>query len=323
MNDVLAVYPGAQRALFRKYHIGGCSSCGFQPTETLEQVCARNGDLDVNEVLEHIKTSHEQDAKILISPKELAELLEKDKSVKLLDVRSREEFEAMHIEGAMLMSQPTVQEIMGRWPRNAGVRHRGSRRESRRWTRRRISWGTVLKTCAACAAALTPGRRKWIRAFHDINSHDTHDRIANMNDDLQKRIREAMLNPQNMGEMAGADSVGTVGNSDCGEMLRMWVKFKDENGKKVIDRATFQSFGCETAIAVASLATELIRGKTAEEALALKTEELAGELGPLPPMKIHCAQLVEGALRSALDPERRRSEADGAGAARREFKSAG
>jgi NifU-like protein involved in Fe-S cluster formation len=97
--------------------------------------------------------------------------------------------------------------------------------------------------------------------------------------------------------------VGTVGNSDCGEMLRLWVKFKEQNGRKVIDRATFQSFGCETAIAVASLATELIRGKTPEEALSLKTEELAGELGPLPPMKIHCAQLVEGALRSALAPE--------------------
>jgi len=124
-----------------------------------------------------------------------------------------------------------------------------------------------------------------------------------MNDDLQKKISDAMANPQNMGELAGADAVGTVGNSDCGEMLRMWVKFKDENGKKVIDRATFQSFGCETAIAVASLATELIRGKTPEEALALKTEELAGELGPLPPMKIHCAQLVEGALRSALEPQ--------------------
>jgi NifU-like protein involved in Fe-S cluster formation len=123
-----------------------------------------------------------------------------------------------------------------------------------------------------------------------------------MTDDLQKRIAEALRNPQNLGELADADAIGTVGNSDCGEMLRMWVKFKQENGKKVIDRATFQSFGCETAIAVASLATELIRGKTAEEALALKTEQLAGELGPLPPMKIHCAQLVEGALRSALDP---------------------
>ena len=124
-----------------------------------------------------------------------------------------------------------------------------------------------------------------------------------MTEDLEKRIREALANPQNMGELAGADAVGTVGNSDCGEMLRMWVKFKEDKGRKVIDRATFQSFGCETAIAVASLATELIRGKTAEEALALKTEELSGELGPLPPMKIHCAQLVEGALRSALSPQ--------------------
>jgi len=129
-----------------------------------------------------------------------------------------------------------------------------------------------------------------------------------MKDDLQKRITDAMSNPQNVGELADADAVGTVGNSDCGEMLRMWVKFKDQNGKKVIDRATFQSFGCETAIAVASLATEMIRGKTAEEALALKTEELAGELGPLPPMKIHCAQLVEGALRSALEPEKGKTE---------------
>jgi nitrogen fixation NifU-like protein len=123
-----------------------------------------------------------------------------------------------------------------------------------------------------------------------------------MTDDLQKRIADALRDPQNLGELPGADAVGTVGNSDCGEMLRLWVKFKEHNGRKVIDKATFQSFGCETAIAVASLATELIRGKTPEEALALKTEELAGELGPLPPMKIHCAQLVEGALRSALEP---------------------
>src|SRR5499426_1243001 len=124
-----------------------------------------------------------------------------------------------------------------------------------------------------------------------------------MNDDLQKRIQDALANPQNMGELANADAVGTVGNPDCGEMLRMWVKFKEENGRKVIDRATFQSFGCETAIAVASLATELIRGKTPEEALALKTEELAGVLGPLSSMKNHCAQLIEGALRSALEPQ--------------------
>src|SRR6266446_5407019 len=137
-----------------------------------------------------------------------------------------------------------------------------------------------------------------IPSLHHPATHHLH-----MNEDLQKRIAEALRNPQNMGELAGADAVGTVGNADCGEMLRLWVKFKEEKGKRVIDRATFQSFGCETAIAVASLATELIRGKTAEEALSLKPEELAGELGPLPPMKIHCAQLVEGALRSALSPQ--------------------
>src|SRR6188474_3291010 len=122
-----------------------------------------------------------------------------------------------------------------------------------------------------------------------------------MNEDLQKRIQQALADPQNMGELANADAVGTVGNSDCGEMLRMWVKFKEQDGRKIIDKATFQSFGCETAIAVASLATELIRGKTPEEALAMKPEELSGELGPLPPMKIHCAELVEGALRAALE----------------------
>ncbi len=106
-----------------------------------------------------------------------------------------------------------------------------------------------------------------------------------MKEDLQRKITEALANPQNMGELADADAVGTVGNSDCGEMLRMWVKFKEQNGRKVIDRATFQSFGCETAIAIASLTTELIRGKTPQEALALKTEELAGALGPLSPIK--------------------------------------
>ena len=122
-------------------------------------------------------------------------------------------------------------------------------------------------------------------------------------EDLEARIKAAQQNPQNVGEMEAADAIGTVGSPDCGDMLRMWVKFKDQDGKKVIDRATFQTFGCQTAIAVASVATELIAGKTVDEALSLSGEELAAPLGALPPMKIHCAQLVEGALRSALAPE--------------------
>lgn len=124
-----------------------------------------------------------------------------------------------------------------------------------------------------------------------------------MSNDLQQRIHDAIANPKNVGEMENADSVGTVGSPDCGDMLRMWVKFKDQDGKKVIDRATFQTFGCETAIAVASVATELIAGKTVDEALSMSGADLSAPLGALPPMKIHCAQLVEGALRSALAPQ--------------------
>lgn len=124
-----------------------------------------------------------------------------------------------------------------------------------------------------------------------------------MSDDLQTRIEAAIKNPRNLGEMENADVIGTVGSPDCGDMLRMWIKFKEEGGRKVIDRATFQSFGCQTAIAVASVATEMLKGKTAAEAKEMSREELAAPLGSLPPVKIHCAQLVEGALRSALSGE--------------------
>ena len=113
MSAVLDAFPGAQRALFRRYHIGGCSSCGFQPTETLAQVCARNGDLDVSEVLDHIRASHEQDAKILIEPTELAEWRKQDGAVRVVDVRSREEFEAVNISGSQLLSQDVMRQIMG------------------------------------------------------------------------------------------------------------------------------------------------------------------------------------------------------------------
>ncbi len=112
MRDVLEAFPGAQRALFRRYHIGGCSHCSFGPDETLAQVCARNGNLDVTEVLAHIRSSHEQDEKILIEPKQLAEWRRLDPSVRLVDVRSREEFEAVRIEGSALLSQDAMREIM-------------------------------------------------------------------------------------------------------------------------------------------------------------------------------------------------------------------
>ena len=119
-----------------------------------------------------------------------------------------------------------------------------------------------------------------------------------------EKIDEAIRNPKNLGEMTCADAVGTAGSGDCGDMLRMWIKFReDENGRRVIDKASFQSFGCQTAIAVASMATEMIQGKTPQEALSMSGGDLSAPLGPLPPMKIHCAQLVEGALKKALTGE--------------------
>src|ERR1044071_9706816 len=91
MKEVLEEYPGAQRALFRKYHIGGCSSCGFQPCETLAQLCQRNHKLDVDEVIAHIRASHELDLKMQIAPNELASLMQRDSSLRVVDIRTREE----------------------------------------------------------------------------------------------------------------------------------------------------------------------------------------------------------------------------------------
>jgi nitrogen fixation protein NifU and related proteins len=124
-----------------------------------------------------------------------------------------------------------------------------------------------------------------------------------MTENIDQVWNESAIEPKNLGGMEDADAVGTVGSPDCGDMVRMWIKFKEENGKKVIDRASFQSFGCQTAIAVASMATELLKGKTREEALKLSVSEMTEGVGALPPMKIHCGQMVEGALKAALEGE--------------------
>jgi len=118
MAEVLEVFPGAQRALFRKYHIGGCSSCGFQPEETLEEVCARNGNLKIEEMLAHVETSHEADQQIQVSAAELKRWRTENVAMRLLDIRTREEFDAARIEGAILFSQEVMTEMLGRWPRN-------------------------------------------------------------------------------------------------------------------------------------------------------------------------------------------------------------
>ena len=118
MADVLKVFPGAQRALFRRYHIGGCSSCGFDQNETLAQVCARNNNLDLDEVIAHIEQSHLTDQQIFLTTQELAEWRAEKVPMRLVDIRTREEFEATHIDGAILFTQELMTEMLGRWPRN-------------------------------------------------------------------------------------------------------------------------------------------------------------------------------------------------------------
>ena len=117
LQQVLDAFPGARRALFRKYHIGGCSSCGFQPTETLGALCDRNGGLNVNEVAAHIQASHVLDQAMWITPLELAERLRQPAPPRVLDIRSREEWEAARIAGAVLLGNDLMQEILARWPR--------------------------------------------------------------------------------------------------------------------------------------------------------------------------------------------------------------
>ena len=130
MRELLAQFPGAQRALFRKYHIGGCSSCGFSPEETLAQVCARNENLDVDEVVEHIIASDAADRAMQIEPRELAGRLTSGEKVHLLDVRTREEYDAVKIDNAHLFTQEFMQKILSAWARENLVvvyDHQGTR----------------------------------------------------------------------------------------------------------------------------------------------------------------------------------------------------
>ncbi len=119
MEELLSLYPGARRTLFQLHHIGGCSSCGFALSETLEQICQRNGALDPEIVLKEIQAGHEQDEKLLISPEDLRSRLG-NPSLKLLDIRTREEFEAVSIPGSCLMTQEVMQGMMN-WPKETEI----------------------------------------------------------------------------------------------------------------------------------------------------------------------------------------------------------
>ena len=111
-----------------------------------------------------------------------------------------------------------------------------------------------------------------------------------------EKVMDHFSNPRNVGEIPDANGVGTVGNAKCGDIMKMYLKV--ENG--VIVDVKFKTFGCGAAIATSSKATEMVKGKTIEEALQITNKQVADSLGGLPPVKIHCSLLAEEALHAAI-----------------------
>ena len=126
MEDLLALLPGARRALFAAFHVGGCQSCAYRDDETLAEVCARN-EIDVHQAIAELLASHERDQEMLISPAALRERLEAGEPLRLLDLRTREEHEAVSLAGAEFLTQELQNEIMAGSPEQiiALFDHRG------------------------------------------------------------------------------------------------------------------------------------------------------------------------------------------------------
>ena len=112
-----------------------------------------------------------------------------------------------------------------------------------------------------------------------------------------EKVMEHFANPRNVGEIPDADGVGEVGNPDCGDIMKIYIKVKDN----IIEDIKFKTFGCGAAIATSSMVTEMAKGKSLEEALKLSNRQVAEALGGLPPIKMHCSNLAADALQAAVN----------------------
>jgi len=117
-----------------------------------------------------------------------------------------------------------------------------------------------------------------------------------------EKVMDHFMNPRNVGEIEDADGIGEVGNAKCGDIMKIFLKIRDN---RIVD-VKFKTFGCGAAIASSSMATELIKGKTIEEALELTNKAVAEALDGLPPIKMHCSVLAEQAIKAAIEDYRRR-----------------
>jgi nitrogen fixation NifU-like protein len=114
--------------------------------------------------------------------------------------------------------------------------------------------------------------------------------------EYSQKVMDHFMNPRNVGEIENADGVGTVGNEKCGDIMRFYIQVEDG----IITEARFKTFGCGAAVATSSIATEMVRGKTLQEALAITNKTVMDALDGLPSVKAHCSCLAEEALHAAL-----------------------
>ena len=119
-----------------------------------------------------------------------------------------------------------------------------------------------------------------------------------------EKVKDHFFNPRNIGEIRDADGVGTVGNPQCGDVMTIYIKVKDEK----IDDIKFKTFGCAAAIATSSILTEMAKGKKLDEALKITRDDVANELGGLPAIKLHCSNLAADALLEAIKNYRKKNK---------------
>ena len=119
-----------------------------------------------------------------------------------------------------------------------------------------------------------------------------------------EKVKDHFANPRNLGKMEDADGIGEVGNAKCGDIMKMYLKIEDD----VITDVKFNTFGCGAAIATSSIATEMIKGKTIDEALKLTNAAVVEALDGLPPAKVHCSVLAEEAVKAAIDDYRAKQQ---------------
>ncbi|HOK59627.1 MAG TPA: Fe-S cluster assembly scaffold protein NifU [Candidatus Dojkabacteria bacterium] len=119
-----------------------------------------------------------------------------------------------------------------------------------------------------------------------------------------KKVMDHFLNPRNVGEIKDADGIGEVGNPVCGDIMRMYIKVKDN----IITDIKFLTYGCGAAVATSSMVTEMVKGKTLEEALEISNKHVAEALDGLPPIKMHCSNLAEEGIKAAIDDYKKKHD---------------